>query len=77
MSKRPLLLCTEIYIHLDIFSQVYKEKTQDHDSLFRLEQVDCNDFRIYKPFGVLCETSTLGVNFKIFHSQLKYSAFKL
>ena len=71
------IVSTEIYIHLDNFSQVYKEKTQDHDSLFRLEQLACNDFRVYKPFSVLCETSTQGANFKIFYPQLKYSAFKL
>ena len=56
-------LCVEIDIYLDFFSQVYKEKTQDHDSLFRLEQVACNDFRVYKPFSVLCETSAIGAYF--------------
>ena len=72
MLKKPLFLCTKIYIYLHIFSQVYKEKTQDHDSMFRLKQISCNYFRVYKPFSVLCETSILGANFKLFYLQEKY-----
>ena len=68
----PFGLIFLIYIRFDIFLQVYKEKTQDHDSLFRLEPAACNDFRVYKPFSVLCETSTLGANFKIFYPQAKH-----